>query len=75
MLKIYSVKFGNGVPPFWERAISSACHLFVSACLIVFECLFLLWWGLDVFLIVSVPEFTYLLLLIPDINSRIICSG
>ena len=56
-----------------QLSLGNSCHLFVeelptllairsfSGCLIVLACLSLCYWGIDEDLIVSVPEFTYLL--------------
>ena len=59
--KIFQLNWGNRVAICLERVANSDCHLLI---LWLFKCIclsYLLVLGLDVDLIVSVPEFTYLL--------------
>ena len=63
-MSIQFISLGNRVATILGKklpALLAICSF--CGCLIVFVCLYLWWWGLDVYLTVSVPEFTYSLCL------------
>ena len=60
------LSLGNSSHLYWETVANSACHLFILWLLYCICLSFTLVLGLDMDIIVSVPEFTYLLNLPPQ---------
>ena len=71
---IQFISLGNRVATFLGNklpALLAICSF--CGCLIVFVCLYVWCWGVDVDLIVSVPEFTFILLKVTGIPLFCIC--
>ena len=64
MFKMIQLSLGNRVATILGKKLPALLDIrSCRGCLVVFFCLFLWCWGLDVDLTVSVPEFTYSLCL------------